>query len=143
MATIHLEIVTAELTVLETDVDMIIAPGSEGQLGILPRHAPLLTALAPGEIRLKQDGGETQYAVTGGFLEVRENKATILADAAEHIEEIDMARAEEAIRRAEERIRMAGADVDLARALRSQHRATARLKVARRRRGAGVPSIRE
>jgi F-type H+-transporting ATPase subunit epsilon len=74
---------------------------------------------------------------------VRENKATILADAAEHIEEIDMARAEEAIRRAEERIRMAGADVDLARALRSQHRAAARLKVARRRRGAGVPSIRE
>ena len=142
MATIHLEIVTAERTVLEADVDMIVAPGSEGQLGILPRHAPLLTALAPGEIRLKQDDGEIHYAITGGFLEMRDNKATILADAAEHVDEIDIPRAEEAMRRAEERVRTAGADIDLKRALHSQRRAAIRLKIAWRRRGTGIPSAR-
>ena len=133
MATIKVEIVTAERKVLEDDVDMVIAPGIEGQLGILPRHAPLLTALQAGEIRLKKGGQEVALMVTGGFLEVRANKVTVLADAAERAEEIDLARAEEAMRRAQERVRTRGADMDLERAATATRRAAVRLKLARRR----------
>ena len=139
MATIKVEIVTAERKVLEDDVDMVIAPGIEGQLGILPRHAPLLTALQPGELRLKKGGEETSLIVSGGFLEVRPDRVTILADAAERAEEIDIARAEEAVRRAQERITSRTTELDLQRAMASMRRATIRLKVARRRRGTGVP----
>lgn len=139
MATIKVEIVTAEKKVLEDDVDMVIAPGSEGQLGILPRHAPLLTALAPGEVRLKKGNQETSVVVTGGFLEVRPNRVTILADAAEHVAEIDVARAEEAMKRAQERMQNRGPDVDLDRAMAAFQRATIRVKVARRRGGRGGP----
>lgn len=137
MTPLRVEVVTAERTVLETEADMVILPGVEGQLGILPRHAPLITALAPGEIRLKQGGGEQELAVSGGFVEVWDNKVTVLADAAERAEEIDLARAEEAMRRAQERIRSRASDVDLERALRSLQRAAVRLKVARKRRGGG------
>jgi F-type H+-transporting ATPase subunit epsilon len=140
MATIRIEIVTAERRVLEDEVDMVIAPGIEGQLGILPRHAPLLTALQPGEIRLKKGGGETAISVTGGFLEVLPDRVTVLADAAEREDEIDLARAEEAMRRAQERVRNRGTDMDLARATVAMRRASSRLKVARRRSGrGGVP----
>jgi F-type H+-transporting ATPase subunit epsilon len=137
MATLKVEIVTAERTVLETEADMVILPGAEGQLGILPRHAPLITALAPGVIRLKKGGTEEELTVTGGFVEVRDNRVVILADAAERSEEIDLARAEEAVRRAQERIKANPAAADLATALASMRRATVRLKVARRRRGGG------
>ena len=139
MATIKIEIVTAERKVLEDDVDMVIAPGIEGQLGILPRHAPLLTALQPGEIRLKKGSEETALTVSGGFLEVRPDRVTVLADAAERVEEIDIARAEEAMRRAQERIQGRTAELDLQRAMASMRRATIRLKVARRRRGQTGP----
>ncbi len=135
MATIRIEIVTAEKKVLEDDVDMVIAPGSEGQLGILPRHAPLLTALMPGELRLKKGGQETAFAITGGFLEVLPTRVTVLADAAERANEIDVARAETAMKRAQERMRNRGPDVDLQRAMMALQRATVRLKVARRRAG--------
>ncbi|MEE9324648.1 MAG: ATP synthase F1 subunit epsilon, partial [Dehalococcoidia bacterium] len=67
MATLRLEIVTAERIVYSDDVNMVIAPGIEGQLGILPRHAPLLTTLQPGELRIKKEGDEISMAVTGGF----------------------------------------------------------------------------
>ena len=140
MANLRIEIVTAERTILEDEAEMLIAPGIEGQLGILPRHAPLLTALEPGEVRLKKGGADASFLViSGGFLEVRDDTVTILADAAEHSDEIDVPRAEEAKRRAEERIRMRGADIDLERALRSSRRATIRIKIARRRR-TGAPS---
>lgn len=134
---LHIEVVTAERTVLVDDVDMVIAPGSEGQLGILPRHAPLMTALTAGELRLKKGGQETDLAITGGFLEVRNNVVTVLADAAEKVDEIDLARAEEAMKRAQERMKTAGADMDLEQASRAFRRASVRVQVVRRRRSSG------
>ncbi|MBI4202073.1 MAG: F0F1 ATP synthase subunit epsilon [Chloroflexi bacterium] len=135
MATMKLEIVTAERHVYSDEVSGVVAPGMEGELGILPNHAPLLTILQPGELRVMKQGEQDAYiAVSGGFLEVMANRVVVLAAAAERAEEIDEARAQEAMRRAEERIVHRGADVDLAQALASMHRAQARLKVARRRR---------
>ncbi len=142
MATLRVEIVTAERTVLADEVDMVIAPGAEGQLGILPRHTPLITALAPGEIRLKHGTAEERsLSVTGGFLEVRDNQVIILADAAERDDEIDIARAEEAAARARERIKSRASDVDLERAVRALQRAQVRVKVARKRRASGAPPV--
>ena len=139
MARLHLDIVTAERVVFSEEVDLVVAPGIDGELGILPRHAALITALRPGEIRIRMDGREDHLAVGGGFLEVYNDRVIILADSAERAEEIDLARAEEARRRAEERLRMSGSDVDAERALASLRRSTIRLKVAqRRRRGAGA-----
>src|SRR3990170_6186718 len=133
MPKIRLEIVTAERTVYSDEVDLVVAPGIEGELGILPHHAPLLTALQPGELRIKKDGEEESMAVTGGFLEVRRDRVIILADAAERVEEIDIERAEAARRRAEERLRTRGEGVDVAGAEAAMKRALMRLKVARRR----------
>ena len=134
MATIHLEIVTAERQVYSEDVDIVIAPGIDGELGILPRHSPLLTVLKPGEIRVRKSGEESSIAVSGGFLEVLGNKVTILADTAEYAEEIDLERAEEALKRAQERVAASPTDMDLERAVASVRRSQARVKVARRRR---------
>ncbi len=133
MADFTLEIVTAERVVYSEPVSFLVAPGAAGQLGILPNHSPLLTILAPGEIRVTKDGEESYIAVSGGFLEVIGNKATILADTAEHADEIDIDRAEDALRRAEEQIESAESDLDLERALASMRRSAARLGVARRR----------
>ncbi len=129
-----LEIVTAERVVYSEEVDVLVAPGVVGELGILPSHSPLLTILQPGEIRVDKGEAQTFIAVSGGFLEVIGNKATLLADTAERAEEIDEARAEEAVKRAEERISSAASAMDLERALASVRRSQARLKVARRRR---------
>jgi len=127
---LKIDIVTAERVVYSDEVDMVIAPGVEGQLGILPRHAPLMTMLQPGELRLRKGGEEVLMAITGGFLEVRPDRVVILADAAERAEEIDIERAEAARRRAEERLRQRAPDIDLLRAEMSLRRALARLKVA-------------
>jgi F-type H+-transporting ATPase subunit epsilon len=143
MATLHISIVTAERSLLEDDVDMVIAPGSEGELGILPMHAPLLTMVSPGEIRLKKGAGESSFAVTGGFLEVRDNRVTILADAAERADEIDLARAEAAMKKAQEAIKAAPHAKELEEATKAFQRATLRLKVARKKRGTGAPNARE
>ena len=141
MATMRLEIVTAERVVYSEDVNILVAPGIDGELGILPRHAPLLTVLKPGEIRVVKDGEETYMAVSGGFLEVLGNKVTILADTAEHAEEIDLQRAEEALKSAQERVASRPADIDLEQALASIRHSQARLNVAqrRRRRREGAP----
>ena len=128
-----LEIVTAERVVYSEEVDILVAPGIEGELGILPNHSPLLTVMQPGEIRVDKDGEETYIAVSGGFLEVIGNNATILADTAERSEEIDESRAQAAIDRAQERIDAAGPNINLPRAVMSIRRSRARLKVARRR----------
>ncbi len=136
MATMRLEIITAERVVYSDDVEALVAPGTEGDLGILPHHASLMTMLQPGELMVRKDGEETYLAVTGGFMEVMENRISILADAAERSEEIDEERAQEAMRLAEERIAMRSADVDLEQALSQLRRATVRLAVARRRRRA-------
>ena len=141
MADMRLEIVTAERVVYSEDVSVLVAPGIDGELGVLPRHAPLLTMLKPGEIRVVKDGEESFMAVSGGFLEVLGNKVTILADTAERVEEIDVQRAEDALRRARERVEASSADLDLERALASLRKSEARLRVSRRprRRRNGAP----
>src|SRR5919201_1392322 len=95
---LQLKIVTANRPVLTEDVDMVIAPGAAGELGILPRHEPLLTTLKPGELRVLHNGAWEFLAVAGGFMQVDERGVTILADAAERVDEIDEARAQEARR---------------------------------------------
>ena len=134
MATLHLEVISAERLVYSDDVSAVIAPGIDGELGILPHHAPLLTVLEPGELLIRKDGEETYVAVSGGFLEVMANHVVVLADAVERAEEIDEQRALEAIRRAEERLAGRQSDVDLALAVAAMRRAQTRLKIARRRR---------
>ena len=135
--TLHVEVVTAEREIYSGEADMVVAKGTEGVLGILPRHAALLTTLAIGEMRIKLGGAEEPLFVAGGFLEVRDNVVTVLADTAEHAEEIDEARAEEARRRAQERLEQATSDVERAEMLGALERAINRIKVAElaRRRG--------
>jgi F-type H+-transporting ATPase subunit epsilon len=136
MPTIQLEIVTVEGKIFDDHVNMVIAPGSRGVMGILPRHAPLLTSLDYGELQIKKEGEEDQFfAIGGGFMEVQPDHVVILADSAERAEEIDMARAEAARQRAEELISGAKeAEADLARAQAALRRSLIRLKVVRRRR---------
>jgi len=134
---LRLELVTAERVVLEEDADMVIAPAADGQVGILPHHAPLLTTLRPGELRVRRGGVEQELVVTGGFMEVLNDKVTILADAAERVEEIDLARAEEARQRAAEALANRQAGGDTAAAELAMRRAVVRLSVARRRRRVG------
>src|SRR3989475_9854067 len=129
------DIVTAERLVLsEEGVDEVVAPGIEGELTVLPMHAPLLTMIKPGVMRIKRGNDETEMAITGGFLEVRDDRVTVLADAAERAEEIDVSRAEEARRKAERQLEDREAEVDLARVSAELQRALIRLKVAERRR---------
>ena len=142
------EIVTAERVVRkESGVDVLIAPGSEGQLAILPRHAALMTTLDSGELIFRRGGDSSEFAVSGGFMEVRNDQVTILADAAEAAEEIDVARAEAARARAEERMRRAREqgtrDVDMARAQAALMRSMIRLRISERhrRRGDGRPRV--
>lgn len=130
MSKISLEIVTAERAVYSDQVDIVVAPGIEGQLAILPQHAPLMTMLQPGELLVRKDGEEQSIFVSGGFLEVQGNKVTVLADTAERAEDIDIARAEEARHRAEQRIAMPPAQADHARAQAALLRSLVRLKVA-------------
>jgi len=145
MPNLKVDIVTAERVVFsEEDVERLIVPGIEGELGLLPLHAPLLTTIQPGVLRVVKGGEETTMAITGGFIEVRENRVTILADAAERGEDIDLARVEEARRRAEERLASREATVDMVQAEMALKRALVRLKAAeqmrRRRRGAPPPA---
>jgi len=141
MAGITLDIVTAERVVYSAEVDIVVAPGIEGELGILPHHAPLMTSLKEGELMLRKAGEETYIAISGGFLEVRPDRVIVLADSAERSEEIDIARAEEAKRRAEERISHPTTGVDLARAEAALRRSLIRLKVGERRRRRGSQPI--
>lgn len=128
--TMHLEVVTAERELYNGEADSLIAPGSEGELGILPRHAALLTTLKAGEMLIKLGGAEEPLFVSGGFLEVSDNKVTVLAESAEHAEEIDQARAEAARRRAQELLAQAQSDVERAELLGALERAVARIHVA-------------
>ena len=146
MATFKLELVTAERLVYSEDVDMVIAWGLEGQLSILPHHAPLMTMLQPGELIIKKNNEESYLAVSGGFLEVRPDRVVVLADACERADEIDTTRAEEARRRAEESMRAPSPEIDTAVAEAALRRSLIRLKVAeksRRRRGQKQRSRRE
>lgn len=139
---IRCEIVSQDRAVFEGDVDIVVAPGVDGELGVLPHHAPLLTTLKPGVLRVRQGGREELFAISGGVMEVRPDIVTVLADAAEAAEEIDISRAEEARRRAEESLRSGvprNSEVYLA-AEAALRRSNLRLQVARRRRGS-VPRI--
>ena len=139
MASLRLEIITAERIVLtEEMVESVRVPGADGVVGILPRHAPLMTALAPGELIMRKGEEEESFFVTGGFLEVRDNQVAVLADASERAEEIDIARAEEARHRAEEALSEKRDGAELAAAEAAMRRALIRLRLAqqaRRRRG--------
>ena len=128
--TMHVEVVTAERELYSGEADEVIAPGSEGQLGILPKHAALLTTLKVGELVIKLSGSEEPFFVSGGFLEVSNNSMTVLAETAEHAEEIDEARAEAARRRAQELLAQAQSDTERAELLGALERAVARIHVS-------------
>jgi F-type H+-transporting ATPase subunit epsilon len=100
----ELRVVSVERSLFEGEADFLIANGADGELGILPRHAPLLTTLKPGPLTIRQGGEEQLLFVGGGFLEVLPDRVTVLAELAERAEDIDEARAEEARRHAQERL---------------------------------------
>jgi F-type H+-transporting ATPase subunit epsilon len=132
---VPLRVVSVERSLFEGDVDFIIATGAEGELGILPRHAALMTILKPGQLTIRQGGNEQLLFVGGGFLEVLPDRVTVLADVAEHAEEISVASAEEARRRAQEKLAgtlTAAEETEFQNALAM---AEARLRLARARRG--------
>lgn len=132
--TIRCEIVSQDRTVFEGDVDIVVIPGTDGEMGILPNHAPLLSTIRMGVIKVRQAGLEQLFTITGGLVEVQPTIVTILADAAENIAEIDLARAEEAKRRAEQRLAEgvpANAEAHLA-AEAALRRSTLRLEMAQR-----------
>jgi len=136
MAKLNVEVVTGERVVFEEgDVDMVIAPGADGTLGILPRHAPLISTLALGEMRVKRAGQEESLFIAGGFIEVAHDQVRVLADTAERSEEIDVARAQAARDRAESRVANRTSEIDLARAEASLRRSVLRLRIGQRVRG--------
>jgi F-type H+-transporting ATPase subunit epsilon len=136
MAKLQFDVITGERVVYQdSEVDMVVAPGVEGELGLLPMHAPLVTMLQPGELRVKKGNNEVALAVSGGFLEIAGDRVLVLADSAERSEEIDVSRAEEARRRAQERLASRQEEIDVAAAEAALRRALVRLRVARRRPG--------
>jgi len=134
MANLELVVVTAEGESFSGEVEAVVAPGELGEFTVLPSHAKLISSLNSGILRFDQGGDSVSLALTGGFLEVANNKVTVLADAAERDEDIDLERAEAALERAQERIASAPADLDLERALASMRRARVRINLGRRRR---------
>ncbi len=129
MQALHLEIVTPDKLVLSTDVDYIGAPGVDGEFGILSKHISLLSALALGKLYYKQANKTSWVFVSGGFLEVADNKVSILAEAAELAEDIDKARAQEALQRANNLLASNDANVNKERAKKALARAQARLDI--------------
>ncbi|MFZ5625977.1 MAG: F0F1 ATP synthase subunit epsilon [Bacillota bacterium] len=128
--TIKLEVVTPDRKVVSEEVEMVVAPAAEGYLGILANHAPLITSLQIGILKYTAGGQEQKLAISGGFLEVKDNRAVVLAEAAERPEEIDVQRALAAKERAERRLAERSADIDMVRAEVALKRALNRLKVA-------------
>ncbi len=133
---IKLEIVTVERMLFSDDVDMVIAPGAEGVMGILPNHAALLTALNYGELIVRKKGQDDQsFAIGGGFMEVLPNKVTVLADVAEHADDINVQRAQQARDRAKNLLESGNLSMDdMVRAEAAIRRAMVRIKVAQKRR---------
>jgi F-type H+-transporting ATPase subunit epsilon len=138
MAKLSVEIITGERVVYEEhDVDMVVAPGADGALGILPSHAPLFSLLSLGEMRVIKGGQEQSLAVFGGFLEVANDHVRVLADSAERAEEIDVDRAEQARSRAETRKGERGSVEEMLRVEAAMRRSMVRLKISRRQRARG------
>jgi len=131
---IQLEIVTPERLVYEDEVDSVNVPGIEGELGILPHHAPLLSILGFGELRIRKGGAEESFAIVGGFVQVRPDKVVVMAETADLAAEIDLEKAQEARREAERALETGyneGADLSVARA--ALQTALMRIRVAERR----------
>ena len=130
--TMHCEIVSAEQSIFSGSVVMVIAAGTLGDLGVAPGHAPLLTALSPGPVRLITDGGhEEVFYVSGGYLEVQRNTVTVLADAAQRADAVDEAAAIEAIQDAEKAMQDASAEMDYGTAAAQLAEASAQLRALR------------
>ena len=129
MSTMQIAVVTGEREIYRGEAEMVVAPGVDGEMGILPHHAALLTALKAGEMRIKLGGAEDDLFISGGFMEVYNNSVTVLADAAEHAEEIDHSRAEEARRQAQARLAEAGDARERAMISGELERAVARLRI--------------
>ena len=131
---LHLEIVTTDRTVFEGEVDMITVPGGGGEMGILPHHAPVLSTLKAGELKVKKDGQTQEFSIGGGFIDIHNNRVIILADSAERADEIDLARADAARIRAQEMLKNAPPNKeDLLKLETSYRKSLVRLKVAQRR----------
>ncbi len=131
---LHLEIVTPERLAYSDTVDSVVLPGSEGELGVLPNHAPLVSMLGVGELRIRKGGAEESFAIVGGFLQVRPDKVVVMAETADLASEIDLDKAQEARREAERALEggfSEGADLSMARAQLQQ--ALLRIRVAERR----------
>ena len=131
---LQLEIVTPERLAFSDTVDAVVLPGAEGELGILPHHAPLVSMLGVGELRIRKEGVEESFAIAGGFLQVRPDKVVVMAELADMASEIDLEKAQEARREAERALEGGfheGADLSAARAA-LQH-ALLRIRVAERR----------
>ena len=131
---IQLEIVTPERLVYQDEVDSVNVPGVEGELGILPHHAPLVSTLGYGELRIRKGGAEESFAIVGGFVQVRPDKVVVMAETADLASEIDLERAREARREVERALETGfteGADLSAARAALQQ--ALMRIRVAERR----------
>ncbi|RLB86183.1 MAG: F0F1 ATP synthase subunit epsilon [Deltaproteobacteria bacterium] len=132
MGNVYLEVVTPERVVVSQQVEIVVAPGSLGEFGVLEGHVPFLTGILPGELRYTANGKTEYLAVTTGFAEVSDNKVSILVDAAEKAQEIDVERARQAMQRARERLskERGTPDIDFQRAEAALRRAIARIKVA-------------
>jgi F-type H+-transporting ATPase subunit epsilon len=135
MATLKLEIVTPERKIYSEDVDMVTLPGSEGELGVYPKHVPLLTTLKPGELRIMQNGRETAMAIGEGFVEIKADSVSVLTDMALEAEKIDISAAEAAVERAKAAMKEDQTPEQVAAIQASLQKALAQLHVKRRRHG--------
>jgi len=140
---IQLVIVTPERQILKETVSEVTMPGADGYLGVLPGHAPLITELGAGELTYRTTGGQTGLlAVIRGFAEVLPDRVSILAETAEFAEDIDLERAQAALKRAQERIAKGGEDIDWDRATMSLQRALVRIQVVFKHQGVNIASAR-
>ena len=131
--TLHVDIVSAEKSIFSGTAEMVFAPAIMGEVGILPRHAPLLTRLKPGEVRVKLPGGEEEFFyVSGGILEIQPHVVTVLADTAARAHDLDEAAAQEAKLRAEEALKDQKGEIDYARAQAELAEAIAQLNALKR-----------
>jgi F-type H+-transporting ATPase subunit epsilon len=131
--TLRLEIVTPETKAYSEEVEFVVLPGSEGELGVFPNHVPLLTTLQPGELRVRKDGRETALAVGEGFVEIKGDGVSVLTDMALGVEQIDEAAAEKAVERARAAMREDHGKEEVAAITASLQKALAQLHVKRRR----------
>lgn len=130
MATLRLEVVTPDKTVVSMDAEMVTCPGVEGEFGVLPHHVSLLSALKIGNLRYRANGKDEDVFISGGFVDVNNNICSVLAESAEHARDIDTVRARAAKERAEQRLAQRDDDLDEVRAQIALQRALARLQIA-------------